>query len=75
MILELLCAAAISQSEIVYKDLGRLTPFGRTIDVYIKNTRGDVPVKFGSEGPGTLLHGGLREMFGRTTTMMTWTSC
>ena len=53
MILELLCAAAISQSEIVYKDLGRLTPFGRTIDVYIKNTRGDVPVKFGSEGPGT----------------------
>ena len=57
MILELLCSAAISQissgTEIVYKDLGRLTPYGRTIDVYIKNTHGDVPIKLGSNGPGT----------------------
>ncbi len=57
MILELLCSAAISQissgTEIVYKDLGRLTPFGRTVDVYIKNTHGDVPISLGSNGPGT----------------------
>ena len=57
MILELLCSAAISQissgTEIVYKDLGRLTPYGRTVDVYIKNTHGDVPIKLGSNGPGT----------------------
>mgnify|MGYP003125648267 CR=1 FL=1 len=57
MILELLCSAAISQissgTEIVYKDLGRLTPFGRTVDVYIKNPHGDVPTSLGSNGPGT----------------------
>ena len=57
MILELLCSAAISQissgTEIVYKDLGRRTPFGRTVDVYIKNTHGDIPIALGSNGPGT----------------------
>ena len=77
MILELLCSAAISQissgTEIVYKDLGRLTPYGRTVDVYIKNTHGDVPIKLGSNGPGTF-YGGLTDQFGRTTTTMTWTS-
>lgn len=52
MIVELIAASALAGSEIVIKDLGRLTPFGRTFDVYIKNDHGLMPQWAGARAPG-----------------------
>ena len=43
----------MSTSEIIIKDLGRLTPFGHTFDVYIKNDHGLMPQWAGARVPGT----------------------
>ena len=55
--IELILSAVLSQFEVGTQihihDLGRLTPFGRTVDVYIVNSHGDVPISLGSNGPGT----------------------
>lgn len=53
MITEMILASVLSTSEIIIKDLGRLTPFGHTFDVYIKNDHGLMPQWAGARVPGT----------------------
>ena len=53
MITEMILASVLSTSEIVIKDLGRLTPFGHTFDVYIKNDHGLIPRWAGAREAGT----------------------
>lgn len=52
MISEMIMASVLSGSEIVIKDLGRLTPFGHTFDVYIKNDHGLIPRWAGARTSG-----------------------